>query len=194
MRIDRIILFLMIFNFSAIHNSLGEPKKLNISPFTPEAITEELNKNGNAKEILKYILNDNTKAEIFLNGIEGGEEKWLNLYPIFRSFTDATITISLEMSLAYSIKNNPKLGLEMLYKGGGKARRICGHIKEEWTEEEFTENLIRSALQEINFRTKALNSLSDNFLYQNILNECKEILLENNDYWENELMRISKTK
>lgn len=195
MKVEKIILFLIIFSFNLISYSYGERTEINISPFTPETITQAIDTHKKARVVLHYIFNDNEKTKIFFDGIEGGEERWLKLYPIFRPATDAMFSLTLDISLAYSIKNNPKYALEMLYEGGGEAKRICSHFEEEWTDgEEFTESLIRIAMQETNLRAKALNSLSSEFLHQNILNDCKEILQKYTEYWGKELVRISSTK
>ena len=195
MKIEKIILFLIIFSFSLISCSYGEGTEINISPLTPETITQAIDEHGSARFVLHYIFNDSKRTKIFFGGIEGGEEKWLKLYPTFRSATDAVFSLTLDISLAYSIKNNPRFALEMLYEGGGEAKEICGHFNESWTDGgDYTESSIRSAMQETNLRAKALNSLSSEFLYPNILNDCKETLQKDTEYWEKELVRISSTK
>lgn len=190
MKINSTLLFLLIFNFGFISKSLGEGNKIIISPFTPEAITQEIAARDNASAVLHYIFKDKEKARIFFDGIESGEEKWLVLYPIFKSASDAMYSMALDGGLGYGVKNNPKLSLKMIYEGGSQATRVCGTVDEDWTEDEFTEKIIKSALTEVNLRIKATNKLSSEFDYQNILIDCKDALREEKLLWERRLKKV----
>lgn len=192
MKLKLVTLVLLVLLLAFPYNLLGNENKIIIFPFTPENIMQEIVVKENARTVLHFIFNDKKKTKIFLDGTESGSEKWLKLYPIFRSESDAMFTTVLDMGLGYSLKNNPEVALKMIYEGGGKAARICGTTREDWTEDELTIKIIKSALKEVNLRIKAGDSLSADYNYQNILKECKEALKKGKIFWENELKKFSK--